>query len=468
MIRDLARLSTLFIASSLLPASAELVFNFDYTGSTEFNDPVLGEARKTSLEDAAGSLAKIFDHTATIDIKVTSSIDPEGFTLASATSSFVDAPAGFTGFTPAVVMRKVQTGTDDNGAAHDGKLDVNFGFPWDLDDAISPVEFDFKSTIIHELFHTLGFTSDVQRDGTDVYGNLPGTPGIWLPFDEFLSDKNGTALINPATFAISGSSWNSLSTGGTSPSAGLFFNGPNATEANGGSPVGLYSPESWEEGSSGSHLDDWNLAQFGLLMLASLDTGQSRRSLSDIERGILEDIGYKLLPLPSPTLALLEISGSNSVSLELTGPEYRWYAIEYSSDIITWNEIQPDQTMEQVWFCGAHTDVGGGYLEDDLSKIALRWMTEKAVSHQLLLYDKNILSLTENPDGHLHDSRGGKLSRFFRKKERYWPQKDGNGKPRGQPDIHPSVLKRTLGRDNKTQGYKPWIFKHVDPVRTKE
>jgi uncharacterized protein (DUF2235 family) len=43
----------------------------------------------------------------------------------------------------------------------------------------------------------------------------------------------------------------------------------------------------------------------------------------------------------------------------------------------------PPTDLEQVWFPGGHCDVGGGYLEgrggqSGLSKIALRWMVEKA------------------------------------------------------------------------------------------
>jgi uncharacterized protein (DUF2235 family) len=42
---------------------------------------------------------------------------------------------------------------------------------------------------------------------------------------------------------------------------------------------------------------------------------------------------------------------------------------------------QPDagsQVLEQVWFSGAHSDVGGGYSPSGLSDIALLWMIEKA------------------------------------------------------------------------------------------
>jgi len=39
-------------------------------------------------------------------------------------------------------------------------------------------------------------------------------------------------------------------------------------------------------------------------------------------------------------------------------------------------ETQPKDRMKQVWFCGVHTDVGGGYQEDDLSNITLKWMIQ--------------------------------------------------------------------------------------------
>jgi uncharacterized protein (DUF2235 family) len=38
----------------------------------------------------------------------------------------------------------------------------------------------------------------------------------------------------------------------------------------------------------------------------------------------------------------------------------------------------PDQTVQQVWFAGAHSDVGGGYPEQGLSDIALDWMMDSA------------------------------------------------------------------------------------------
>ena len=37
-----------------------------------------------------------------------------------------------------------------------------------------------------------------------------------------------------------------------------------------------------------------------------------------------------------------------------------------------------NQRIEQVWFAGAHSDIGGGYPEHGISDITLRWMASKA------------------------------------------------------------------------------------------
>jgi hypothetical protein len=329
----------LVLLATNAPAPADVIFIFDYSGSTEFNDPVKGPGRRTALEDAAARLGRIFDHTTTLNISVTSSNDQSNGTLAGAYSEFGSPPGGFAGYFPGVVQKKIQTGTDDNGGSADGGVDVNFGWDWDLDDEVSATRFDFKATIIHELVHTVGFGSGILADGSDYWGTPLGDPGIWEPFDEFLSDRTGNPVINPTTFAINQSTWNTTSVGGASPIAGLFFNGPMARAANGGQPVGLFSPALWEDGSSGSHLDDDNPAQGGLLMLAATGTGRYRRSLSNIERGILEDLGFTLHPLPPPTIELASLNPGVSVTLLLSGPEDRWYIVEQSVNLASWNEI---------------------------------------------------------------------------------------------------------------------------------
>ena len=44
-----------------------------------------------------------------------------------------------------------------------------------------------------------------------------------------------------------------------------------------------------------------------------------------------------------------------------------------------------DQEVAQVWFAGAHSDIGGGPKEGGLSDIAFRWMAGNAMRHELVL-----------------------------------------------------------------------------------
>ena len=100
---------------------------------------------------------------------------------------------------------------------------------------------------------------------------------------------------------------------GTVPaSLGLYFSGTNATSANGGNPIPLYSPSPWEDGSSGSHLDDFFYSGANQqLMNSASDPGQGVRTVSDIELGILKDISYNnIVPEPSSVLLIFGSLGA--------------------------------------------------------------------------------------------------------------------------------------------------------------
>jgi Uncharacterized alpha/beta hydrolase domain (DUF2235) len=62
---------------------------------------------------------------------------------------------------------------------------------------------------------------------------------------------------------------------------------------------------------------------------------------------------------------------------------------------------QAGQRLEQVWFAGVHSDVGGGYPETGLSDIALAWMTARATECGLALVN---IQLASQPNGPMHDS----------------------------------------------------------------
>jgi len=62
-----------------------------------------------------------------------------------------------------------------------------------------------------------------------------------------------------------------------------------------------------------------------------------------------------------------------------------------------------EQTIEQVWFRGAHADVGGGYDRSDLSDIGLNWMVQHATSAGLRFDKDKLGSLVPNHLGETHD-----------------------------------------------------------------
>ena len=122
---------------------------------------------------------------------------------------------------------------------------------------------------------------------------------------------------------------------------------------------------------------------------------------------------------------------------------------------ILWDTDKKDyQKIKQVWFCGMHTDVGGGYDEQALSDIPLDWMKKMAVNHGLLIYPKHAISINGDVNGHMHNSRGKGWTKLYPKKQRFWGSKRSD-----KPIVHESVLQRTNDVDNKAEpSYRPWIL----------
>jgi uncharacterized protein (DUF2235 family) len=66
---------------------------------------------------------------------------------------------------------------------------------------------------------------------------------------------------------------------------------------------------------------------------------------------------------------------------------------------------KPAQRVEQRWFVGCHSNVGGGYEDDQLSNIALKWMMERAAECGLALDPKWMPQVTpDNALGTIVDS----------------------------------------------------------------
>ena len=130
---------------------------------------------------------------------------------------------------------------------------------------------------------------------------------------------------------------------------------------------------------------------------------------------------------------------------------------------LMWQERPGDQSrISQVWFAGAHSNVGGGYPKQGMSLVALDWLLTQAEQagapygqHGLRLNTSERQSFREHSsvDDKLYDPRAG-LGVFYR-----WKIRDidamcaANGV---SPKVHVSVLERVAhGTDDYSPGNLP-------------
>jgi len=104
------------------------------------------------------------------------------------------------------------------------------------------------------------------------------------------------------------------------------------------------------------------------------------------------------------------------------------------------------QIVEQVWFAGVHTNVGGGYADSGLSDIAFLWMKGKA-EEAGLAFDAGYVRANIRPDplGAIRESRKGMY--------RLVP---GVVRPIGeQPAGHEAIHASVYERARRDHGYRP-------------
>jgi hypothetical protein len=291
-------------------AAVNFVFNFTDAAGVGFNAAgQTGIDRRAGLQSAADYIASnLIAYSATINLDVNGSVTNDT-TLASASSNF-NATFPGNGFgSQGDVMLKILGGNaaDPAPAVADGNVNWNFeDHPWEPASDFQPGEQDLISTAMHELTHAIGFSSDILQNGDSGFGDTPGNPSAWSPFDQWVGDNTGVAIIDGATFALDGSRWNTASIGG-SPAAGLRWIGANALAAVGGNPIYLYSPDPWDGGSSGSHLDTdfYTGADAKMMNHSGVVDGLDIRVWSALEIGMLKDIGYSRIGVPEPSAVVL-------------------------------------------------------------------------------------------------------------------------------------------------------------------
>ena len=103
-----------------------------------------------------------------------------------------------------------------------------------------------------------------------------------------MKDGSGNSLINTGVYPNPSTG---LGTALTSNS--IWFYGSNAMAANGGSPVKIYAPSTWLDGSSYSHLDNTTFGgTVNKLMVYAISSGVSIHDPGPVTKGLLKDLGW--------------------------------------------------------------------------------------------------------------------------------------------------------------------------------
>lgn len=131
---------------------------------------------------------------------------------------------------------------------------------------------------------------------------------------------------------------------------------------------------------------------------------------------------------------------------------------------VVWDERidRNPERIQQMWFAGVHTNIGGGYPKNQLSRISLEWMIDKvkeadktaglSAKESLMLSKNKLVAISNDKDAHgrIYNSRSGPAT-VYRFLPRYL-EKFRKSYTEEKIKIHKSVFERIA---HNTDGYSP-------------
>lgn len=155
---------------------------------------------------------------------------------------------------------------------------------------------DFVTVVLHEIGHGLGFLGSMEANNdTDTAEWGIGEDGDPVIFDRFTVDGSLNNLISTSAYPNPSTELYRALTGDR---GGIFFEGRDANRTlSGPGPdrARLYSPDTFDEGSSYSHFDQATFRQsINALMLPFIDRTFAVHSPGPLFCGALSDMGWPL------------------------------------------------------------------------------------------------------------------------------------------------------------------------------
>ncbi|CAB4626221.1 unannotated protein [freshwater metagenome] len=255
------------------------------------------EWAKNQVQDAIDLWAENFDSKVAINVEATWSRSTSADILGSARpdryyAKFVGAPDSSLWYPSA--LANALAGKDLDSINPEIMIQINSEADWDLDGLGKPTrfEYDLKSVMIHELAHGLGFLSTSAYIMDRTKGQYVGILEQPTPFDAYAQTEDGNRLADLPSRSVEL---------GKALTSKLVWSGPEGIKANNGVKPLLFTPSTYESGSSVSHLDEDTFANTGsnTVITPSMAAGEVFTELGPVLLGMMRDLRNK----PAPGLA---------------------------------------------------------------------------------------------------------------------------------------------------------------------
>lgn len=262
-------------------ATAKSTFIVTYTGVPEIEMPAI----QAALD------AWSMSYTSAVPIHVQASFTRQGFggILASATPAkyfhgFKGAPDPDLWYPSA--MANALAGKDLDAANPEIIININSAmanqFYIGTDGNCPTNQYDLESILLHEVGHGLGFLSNDSYDTFFGYGSIEQP----TPFDAYAQLPDGRRLMDLPSPSVEL---------GKALSDNLVWSGKNGVAANNGVKPKLFTPTTYQQGSSVSHLDEatFSSSEFDSVMTPNLGAGEVFHEPGPIALAMMADMFLK-------------------------------------------------------------------------------------------------------------------------------------------------------------------------------
>ena len=184
----------------------------------------------------------------------------------------------------ASALANALAGRDLDPTSPEIEISITSNAPWyyGTDGNCPARSFDLVSVILHEMGHGLGFVSGNYYDAFSGFGRVDQP----TPFDAYAQLPDGRRLADMPSPSLEA---------GKAMTSDLFWSGENAVKANNGIKPKLYTPSTYEAGSSISHLDEATFSQSvdNAVMTPNLDSGEVFHLPGPLVLAMFEDMRQK-------------------------------------------------------------------------------------------------------------------------------------------------------------------------------